>query len=341
MWEPERWIEMFVFRYDRPWPAGEPYVIDVSDGILALGLCAVGALLIAALPWRRFAVAMLAASGLAICLWCLQVYMPIAGKHWGMRDAIHAYYAQRTVYGEKLVYFGAGELADDWAEVGKSGEGPTRSAAEGGAEVADRWSFDTFIPDNLQIGQPMTITVDVNKATEQDERVMEQEVEMVGAVTAIGDHTVTVTLPKAERAKLRPLIRRGTVIEHPAFPLRWISRATLQVLVRRGRPPIHEVEADRLIAWQLYWRGENFWSGDEIWGWLPEQHTALVKTDNVEFLKYLNDRHISPLGRRVFLISEAGRAQSVKSMLPTQRARDSFEVIDTTSNKFAIVAFYL
>ena len=26
MWEPERWIEMFVFRYDRPWPSGEPWL---------------------------------------------------------------------------------------------------------------------------------------------------------------------------------------------------------------------------------------------------------------------------------------------------------------------------
>src|SRR5207244_9197772 len=38
MHEPERWIEMFVFRYDRPWPNGEPWSIDVSDGLLALGL---------------------------------------------------------------------------------------------------------------------------------------------------------------------------------------------------------------------------------------------------------------------------------------------------------------
>ena len=30
MWEPERWIEMFVFRYDRPWPSGEPWSIDPS-----------------------------------------------------------------------------------------------------------------------------------------------------------------------------------------------------------------------------------------------------------------------------------------------------------------------
>ena len=101
------------------------------------------------------------------------------------------------------------------------------------------------------------------------------------------------------------------------------------------------VDADRLIAWQLYWRGENFWSGDEIWGWLPEQKTSLNKTDNVEFLKYLNDKTRAPVGRRYFILTEAGKITSVRAVLPTQRARDSFEVIDTTSNKFSIAAFYL
>jgi hypothetical protein len=66
-----------------------------------------------------------------------------------------------------------------------------------------------------------------------------------------------------------------------------------------------------------------------------------VKTDNVEFRKYLDDRTKAPLGRRYFLVTEDGRALSVRSLLPTQRARDSFEVIDTTSNKFSMTAFYL
>ena len=96
-----------------------------------------------------------------------------------------------------------------------------------------------------------------------------------------------------------------------------------------------------MIAWQLYWRGENFWSGDEIVGPIPDMKTAFVKTDNVEFTKYINDRTRAPLGRRYFIVTEAGRITSVRSMLPTQRARDSFEVIDTSSNKFSIAAFYL
>jgi hypothetical protein len=55
----------------------------------------------------------------------------------------------------------------------------------------------------------------------------------------------------------------------------------------------------------------------------------------------LNDRTRAPLGRRYFVITEAGKLMSLRSMLPTQRARDSFEVLDTTSNKFALGAFYL
>jgi hypothetical protein len=69
--------------------------------------------------------------------------------------------------------------------------------------------------------------------------------------------------------------------------------------------------------------------------------TGFGKTDNVDFLKYLNDRTKAPLGRRYFIVTEAGRATSVRAMLPTQRARDTFEVLDTTSNKFSMVAFYL
>jgi 4-amino-4-deoxy-L-arabinose transferase-like glycosyltransferase len=302
MHEPERWIEMFVFRYDRPWPNAEPWQVDPSDGFLALGIAAAIAIAVAATRWRRLGVVCLGAVGLAICLWSLHVYMPIAGTHWGMREAVRAYYDQRTIYGEKRVYFGLGELYDDWQDAG------------------DRWTFETHIPQTLQVGQPMTLKLQVNKASE--ERIMEQEIALVGTATRIADHSVEVTLAPGERARLEPLLARGKTGP-------------------RGRPRVRAVDADRLIAWQLYWRGENFWSGDEIWGLLPEMKTAFVKTDNVEFAKYINDRTRAPLGRRYFLITEAGRITSARASLPTQRARETYEVINTTSNKFSIAAFWL
>jgi hypothetical protein len=295
---------MFVFRYDRPWPNADPYAVDTSDGFLGLGLFAAAALAVAATRFVRIGVAMICAAGLAICIWALQVYMPHAGQHWGMRDAVRPYYEQRTIYGEKLVYFGAGQLADEWAD------------------EDDVRRFETMIPDTLQVGQPMTVTIQVNKL--DDERVVDHEIQLIGTCTSIGDHSVELTLLPGQRDKLRADIATGKKSE------------------KRGtRAPIRVVDADRLIAWQLYWRGENFWAGGEIWPWLPEMKTSFPNPNNVEFNKYINDRARSPLGRRYFVVTEAGRIMGIRSLLPTPRARDTFEVIDTTSNKFSLAAFWL
>jgi hypothetical protein len=240
--------------------------------------------------------------GLAICLWSLDVYMPVAGTHWGMREAVRTYYQQRTVYGEKLVYFGKGELYDDWHR------------------AADHWQFDTFIPNTLQVGQPMKLTIELRHA--DDDRVVDKTVELVGTASAIGEHSVEVTLAPGERAKLEPLMANAA-----SGP--------------RGRPPFYEVDADRLIAWQLYWRGENFWSSEEIWGFTPELKTSFPNTSTTDITKYLSDHVRAPLGRRYFILTETSRVTAPKSTLPTQRAKDSYEVLDTTSNKFGLAAFYL
>jgi 4-amino-4-deoxy-L-arabinose transferase-like glycosyltransferase len=303
MHEPERWIEMFVFRYDRPWPAGDPWSVDPSDGFLALGLAAAIAIPLLATRFVRIGVAAVGVVGLAICVWALQSYMPHAGTHWGMREAVRTYYQQRTIYGQKLVYFGAAQLHADWHD------------------VVDTWRFETFVPDTLHEGQPMTIRIQVNKA--EDERIMEAETVMLAHVSAVGDHSVTLKLAPGELTKLAPLLAQGAKGG------------------RRSRPPVRSVDADRLIAWQLYWRGENFWSGDEIYSWLPEMKTAFVKTDNVEFTRYINDKTRAPLGRRYFLITEAGRISGARSMVPSQRAQQTFEILDTSSNKFSIAAFWL
>jgi hypothetical protein len=313
MFEPERWIEMFVYRDDRPWPGNEPYSIDPSDGILALGLFAAAALAVLATPLRRIGVALVGAAGLAICIWALQVYMPYAGTHWGMREAARTYYEQRTIYGEQLAYFGLAQLHDEWA-----GSGETRT-------------FETFLPENLQLGQPMTVRIQVFKAA--DERILDRELTLAGAVTALGSHSVTITFFPGERAKLEPhLAEAARLIAAPRPP---------KAEPLRGRPPIREVDADRLLGWQLYWRGELFWSGGEIWRWPQDMKTYFGNPNNVQFQKYLNDRARAPLGRRYFVITENGRLTSVKSVLPTQRARESFEILDQTSNKFAIGAFYM
>jgi 4-amino-4-deoxy-L-arabinose transferase-like glycosyltransferase len=312
MFEEKQWIEMFVFRYDRPWPTAPPWSIDTTDGFLALGLISAGAILLHGLVrGRAIGVAALAVAGLSTGLWSIHVYMPIAGQHWGMRDAMRTYYVEREIHGQRLVYFGGRQLADDWA--------PVLDRANGGPAT---WTFQTFIPDKLQVGKPMTIRIQVNKIKE--ERVSEVDVSLIGTTVAIGEHSITVELPSRELAKIAQAVNAG----------RHAPRA--------GRKPVKAVDGDRLIIWQGYWRGEVFWSGDEIGGWLPEYQTdwQLGDSDSKKFLKYLNDRSLAPPGRRYFILS-AGSIQGVRSLLPTARAKDTFEVLDTTSNKFALGAFIL
>jgi 4-amino-4-deoxy-L-arabinose transferase-like glycosyltransferase len=338
--EPKRWIEMFVFRYDRPWPSTEPWTIDPGDGFLALGIAAAVAIGLVATRLARAGVICVCAVGLAICVFALQAYMPVAGRHWGMGDAVRTYYRLRTIYGVEHVYFGAGQAADALRD------------------ATDTWRFESYVPDALQLGQPMTVKIRIDKAA--DERVTEAEVTLLGTATAIGDHDVTITLAGGERDKLAPIVAEcdrkiaaypTALADYNARLASYNQRKDANPKLKeeapkppdplRGRRPVKIVDADRLVAWQLYWRGENFWSGDEIWGWLPETKTAFVKTDNVEWTKYINDRTRAPLGRRYFIITEASKITSLKGGLPTPRARESYEVLDTTSNKFQLAAFWL
>jgi len=296
MWEPERWIEMFVFMYTRAWPAVDPYAVDPSDAFLALGLAGSTAILALAIH-RRAGVVLVGGVALAIALWSLHGYMPIAARHWGMRDAIATYYRERTIYGARVTYFSATQLADAWRA-----HPPT-------------YRFESVTPEALVVGQPMTLHLVIEH---------ESEFTLHATVAAIDGPRITMQFLPNETHRLDGAIARGT-----------------QDRRYDPRRPYRSVVADRLLAWQLYWRGENFWSGDEIWGWEADMKTAFMKVDNLEIGHYLLDRKRAPLGRRYFVITEPSRIGNFKGLLPTERARDSFEIIDATSNKFTLVSFWL
>ena len=277
---------------------GPPWSIDTSDAFLVMGLAGAAAMLLLGTRWRRLAVVAVAITALGSALWSMHVYMPIAGTHWGMREAVRRYYQDRQIYGHKVVYYAPHDFRADWLRL-RTG-----------------WSFDTFIPDAYQDGQPMTVQLEVQGAGR------EVKLALRGKSRAVGPHTLRVDLEPGELARV------------------WAAAAASPD--RRGqRRPTRAVDADRLIAWQLYWRGENFWSGDEIWGPLPELQTALKETDNVAFKRYLNDRNLAPEGRRYFIITEAGRTGSLSSVVPTETARQTIKVLDTTSNKFSLAVFQL
>jgi N-glycosylase/DNA lyase len=151
--------------------------------------------------------------------------------------------------------------------------------------------------------------------------VPDDQIELRGPVAAIGDDRFSIAIPAAERAKLSDLVARG----------RRQARG-------RARRPWMQVYADRLIAWQLNWRGENFWSSGEIYGETDDTRTVFVNAEK-EFLEYL--KQPSRAGRTFFLITEAGRVANLKSVLPTKRAKDTLEPIDTSCNKFTLLRFTL
>jgi hypothetical protein len=297
MGEQKKLIELFVYRYDRPWPDGAPWYIDLSDPILGFGLAFAALMLLLAIrrlrPWVFVA---LAATAVLATYWTSNVYMRYAAMHWGQRAAIQAYYEQREIHGIDVHYDSPVQLAREWE--GFSGD----------------YLIETVVPEHLSPGKPMQIELLVGGSRPKS-------VALHGRISRIGDERFWVHIDADELARLQPMIEASRGQEAPA------SRAW------------KELDADRLLAWQLYWRGENFWSGDEIWGRSDETRTAFKNTDNKEFLQYLNTkgRH----GQRYFVITEAGRVRNLPSILPTRTAKDTLEVVDESCNKFTLVSFIL
>ncbi|HTE50890.1 MAG TPA: phospholipid carrier-dependent glycosyltransferase [Kofleriaceae bacterium] len=298
--EPKQLIELFMYSYNRPWPSGEPWRVDVSAPILVFGLLAAAALLIFALPWRRVRAAGLVgllATALGFSLWAANGYMAEAAPHWGQRELHRTYYRLRRIHGVEIKYWSLRDLADQW--------GPT-----GDLEV------ESVLPGGFRRGLPMTVRLLVPGAG-----VPGDQIELRGSVSAVGDDRFSIAVPPAGRDALADLIARG----------RKQARG-------RARRPWMQVDGDRLIAWQLNWRGENFWSSGEIYGDTDDTRTVFVNHDK-EFLEYLEQP--SRAGRTFFLITEAGRAANLKSRLPTRRAKDTFEILDTSCNKFTLLRFTL
>ena len=298
--EPKQLIELFIYRYDRPWPSGKPWYVDVSQAFFLFGVLAAAALVAIAVPSRRarpWALGALGAVALVHSLWAANGYMQEAAPHWGQRELHRRYLALRTIHGVEIKYWSLRDLADEWQ--GHSGE----------------YRVESVLPDGFRTGLPMTIRILVPGAG-----VPGDKVELAGRVSRTGEDEFWIAVPPAELGKLAPLIARG-------------------VKYAPGRKPWVQVDADRLVAWQLNWRGENFWSSGEIWGETPDTHTVFINTNNEEFLKYVKDP--SRVGRTFYVITEAPRANGLKNVLPTKRGKQTVEILDTSCNKFTLLRFTL
>jgi 4-amino-4-deoxy-L-arabinose transferase-like glycosyltransferase len=295
--EHEKLIELYIYRYDRPWPSGEQD-IDLTAVFLGFGVVfAIACALLAFKPIRRWAIGGLLAAAVGWTAWGATGYMQHAGPHWGMREVIRTYYAERQIHGVDIKYYGLAELADDW-------------------QGRDRLPVRTVMPEaGVREGAPMVIGLEIPNVGLTGNRI-----ELSGRAAEIGEQGFAIVLDAREREKIAGLIAEGAS-------------------ARPRRPPETQVRADRLIAWQLYWRGENFWTADEIYGPFADTKTAFKHTDNKAFKKYIEKPE--QVGRTFYLITEAARAKGLKNLLPTPRGKETFEIIDTSCNKFTLLRFTL
>ncbi|HEY3351736.1 MAG TPA: glycosyltransferase family 39 protein [Polyangia bacterium] len=92
---------------------------------------------------------------------------------------------------------------------------------------------------------------------------------------------------------------------------------------------------ERLIAWQMNWRSENFYTKGAIAGPKPEEWTVFMALDNTPMLNYLKARP----GRKFFFLLEHSRLANFKRILPTEQAKATLKIEDDkTSNKFLLAS---
>lgn len=90
-----------------------------------------------------------------------------------------------------------------------------------------------------------------------------------------------------------------------------------------------------VIAWMMYWRGENFYTCNQIYDHRIEQSekTVFLGDRNTEKLQEYLRNHP---GRRMFFLIERHRLESLRSLLP-EAARPTLEVVDDSNNKVYLV----
>jgi 4-amino-4-deoxy-L-arabinose transferase-like glycosyltransferase len=88
-----------------------------------------------------------------------------------------------------------------------------------------------------------------------------------------------------------------------------------------------------LIVYNLYWRGENFYTRNEVYS-QPElnEKWAWVQPDNIGPQQWFA-RH---KGTRIFMLLERSRLESVRGILPVE-SRDKVHIVDDSNNKLLLV----
>ena len=107
----------------------------------------------------------------------------------------------------------------------------------------------------------------------------------------------------------------------------WSQKETLAEYYRHRKSP-----DEKLLAYDMYWRGETFYSENEIYEGPKEDRTVFDMDNADDDLKNWIAGH---RGRRIFIIYERGRQGHLQQLLPAE-VRPSFKVLYDKNNKFSL-----
>jgi 4-amino-4-deoxy-L-arabinose transferase-like glycosyltransferase len=111
----------------------------------------------------------------------------------------------------------------------------------------------------------------------------------------------------------------------PQTAAHWSQKPLIARYYKERRSP-----DERLIAWQMYWRGETFYTKNEIYSGPRDKRTVFLGDKNQEDLKAYIARN---RGKRMFFVVEQTRWNTLRGLLPAE-ARDSLRKLEEGNNKF-------
>ena len=112
----------------------------------------------------------------------------------------------------------------------------------------------------------------------------------------------------------------------------WTQKGLIANYYRMRRSP-----DEHLLVWQMYWRGENFYTQNEIYEGPADERTIFLGDRNAENLKTWMDHH---RGHRDFFLIERSRMSQLEGMVP-QDARKSLKIVDESNMKFCLATIDL
>jgi len=107
----------------------------------------------------------------------------------------------------------------------------------------------------------------------------------------------------------------------------WSQKNVIAAYYRARRSP-----DEKLVAFQMYWRGETFYTKNEIYEGPPAERTVFDQEGSDDKLR---EYMLSHRGRRLFFLTEKGQSGRLQGLLPPE-AKPSFRVIDDHNNKFIL-----